>query len=639
MSLITLTDASFDYTREPILAGAELRLHPGERVALVGPNGAGKSTLLAILAGELDLLEGRREQRNNLRLRWLRQETTFDPDDWAGRTTRGMVAEAAFPEVLELEAEMERVGAALAEASDDRAEELGREHGRLQQEFERRDGYTWRPRLEAALSGLGVHRDLWDREPGVMSGGERRRAALAAALLANADLLLLDEPTNHLDLQAREWLEAHLSRSTGAMVVVSHDRFFLDRACDRTLELRNARLTSWSGNYSSWVKEAAARRVREEGAWRRQQEKIARTEEFIRRNLAGQKTKQAKSRRTQLEKEERLDRPDAEQKNWRITLAPGRPSGAVALEAEGLAKGFGAGPLFEDVTTLVARGDRLGIVGPNGCGKSTLLKVLAGELLPDAGRVVWGHNVDLGVYDQQLRRVSDENTVLDELSDAWPGATLGALRTFAGAFGFGADMIDRPVGALSGGERARIALMRLMREGHNTLLLDEPTNHLDASTCEALEDALRDFDGTLIVVSHDRRFLDQVATRLLVFDDGGTTQHLGTWSEYAAKRRERREAAAAAAPKPAQKQAAARSTAAGLSKNEIRRREQWIAEVEVEIAALEEEQESVLALLSSTDATPDQRQEASQRHGEIEAAMAECMNRWEQWQDEIHGDD
>jgi ATP-binding cassette subfamily F protein 3 len=636
LALITLTDASFDYTREPILAGAELRLHPGERVALVGPNGAGKSTLLAILAGDLDLLEGRREARNNLRLRWLRQETTFDPAEWAGRTVRGMVAEAAFPEVLELEAELERVGAEIGGAAGEAAEELGREHGRLQSEFERRDGYTWRSRLEAALSGLGVPTKLWDREPGVMSGGERRRAALAAALLANADLLMLDEPTNHLDLQAREWLESHLARYGGALVVVSHDRYFLDRSCDRTVELRNARLTTWRGNYSSWVKEAAERRVRDMAAWKRQQESIARTEAFIRKNIEGQKTNAAKSRRKQLAHVERLERPDAEAREWRIELAQSRPSGANVLEVEGLTKGFDGGPLFADVATLVARGERMGIVGPNGCGKSTLLKTLAGEILPDRGRVSWGHNVDLGVYDQQLRRVSDDNTVIEELSDAWPGATLGELRSFAGAFGFGADMIDRPVGALSGGERARIALMRLMREGHNTLLLDEPTNHLDAATCEALEDALRDYDGTLVVVSHDRRFLERVATRLMVFEDDDVVQYMGTWSEYAVKARERREALSRArrdaAPAPAVKPAAKPE---GLSKNERRRRVEWIAEVEVKIEALEEEKDAVLASMADPGLSPEARVEAGRRIAAVEAELAEHLAQWEAWSDEI----
>ncbi len=636
MSLVTLTEASFDYTREPILVDAELRLHPGERVALVGPNGAGKSTLLAIIAGELELLAGRREVRNNLRLRWLRQETTFDPGEWAGCTVRAMVAEAAFPEVLELELELERIGAVIGEAAGEVATELSREHGRLQAEFERRDGYTWRSRLEAALSGLGVPADLWDREPGVMSGGERRRAALAAALLANADLLLLDEPTNHLDLQAREWLEAHLSRYGGSLMVVSHDRYFLDRSCDRTVELRRAKLSSWRGNYSSWVKEAADRRVRDTATWKRQQENIARTEAFISKNIAGQKTNQAKSRRKQLAHMERLDRPDVEAKQWRIDLAPSRPSGANVLEVEGLTKGFGGTNLFHDVSTLVARGDCLGIVGPNGCGKSTLLKTLAGELLPDTGRVSWGHNVDLGLYDQQLRRVSDDNTVLEELSDAWPGATLGELRSFAGAFGFGADMIDRPVGALSGGERARIALMRLMREGHNTLLLDEPTNHLDAATCEALEEALRGYDGTLIVVSHDRRFLERVATRLLVFEDDSVIHYVGTWTEYAVKAKERREAAAAArrerAPEMATKPI---SAMAGLSKNEIKRREEWIAEVEVQIETFEAEKEAILERMTNLDLAPDTRVKIARRINEIDTELAACLARWEEWSNEI----
>jgi ATP-binding cassette, subfamily F, member 3 len=641
LALIALNDAYFDFSREPILAGVDCTVQPDERIALVGGNGAGKSTLLAILADELELLGGTRKTAGNTTLRWLKQETSFDPNTNRDRTLLDIVAESAFSDVLEIEAALARVGTQIEAALESQIEDLGREQGRLQAEYERRDGYSWRARLKAALQGLGVGPELWDKSPGDLSGGERRRSALAAALLSDASVLLLDEPTNHLDLQAREWLEAHLSRRPGSLVIVSHDRYFLDRACNRTWELNRARLSTWRGNYSSWLVEAAERREKDEATWRRQQDKIAETEDFIRRNIAGQKTKQAQSRRKQLAKVERAERPGGAARAAPIVLAPSRPSGGVTIEATGLRKGYGSEPLFDGVDLLVTRGDRIGVVGPNGCGKSTLLKILGGEIMPDAGRVHWGHHVDLGHYDQQLRSVSDSRTVLEELSDAWKGATLGELRSFAGAFGFGTDMIDRPVGALSGGERGRLAMMRLIRGGHNTLLLDEPTNHLDAPTCEALEDALRAFDGTLVVVSHDRRFLERVCDRIMIFDstdDGPRVKlHLGTWTEVSVRLKE--QAAMATAPKKAAKvEAAAKITTSSLSKNEIIRREQWIAEVEETIAELEKEQAEVLAKLSAVDLKPDQRLVASKRHAEVETSLAELFEKWEMWQSEIDSD-
>jgi len=652
VSLVSLQDAVFDYHREPILAGVSCAVQPDERIALTGPNGSGKSTLLAILAGDLDLLEGRRATSGQATVALLAQETSFDPDAHRDAPTRDVVARAAFADLMDLEAEMARVGAALAAAAEaPRAAELQRDHGRLQHEYERREGYTWRARLEQALQGLGVGESLWNKPPGDLSGGERRRAALAAALLSDATVLLLDEPTNHLDLESREWLEAHLARRPGALVVVSHDRWFLDKVCNRTWALDRGRLSTWRGGYSSWVREAAERRARDEAAWRRQQEKIAGTEDFIRRNLAGQKTKQAQSRRKQLEKLERVERPGGERRKAPIALAPSRPSGATPLEVDGLRKAYGPVPLFADVAFRVGRGEKVGVVGPNGCGKSTLLKILAGDVLPDAGRVRWGHQIDLGHYDQQLRSVNDAHTVLEELADCWPGATLGELRSFAGAFGFGAEMVDRVVGALSGGERGRLALMRLIRGGHNTLLLDEPTNHLDAETCEALEEALRAFDGTLVVVSHDRRFLDRVCDRILMFEaappEAGVQHevklHLGSWGEVWTRLRER---AAAAQEVEKRKAAAAAPPAAGpergagggrLSKNEIARREMWIAEVEAEIAELEREQGELLARLSSPGLSPEERLGVSGRHAEVGEKLGELYGKWEGWQEEIGG--
>lgn len=641
MSLVSLQSVNFDFGRETILREAGLALHPGEHCALVGANGAGKSTLLALLSGELEPLAGSVQRAGGVRIVQLKQETVAGAE-LPGETIFDAVAAEAFTEELRLEAELARLGAAIAGADPSEAEALSREQGERQAAYERLDGYGWRARLQATLSGLGLPEALWSSSPDELSGGERRRAALAAALLSGGDLLLLDEPTNHLDLEAREWLEDRIPKMGEALVVVSHDRHFLDRITTRTLHLSRGKLTSWSGNYSFYLRASAESRARDEAAWRRQSERIAKDEDFIARNIAGQKTKQAQSRRKKLEKVERLDRPEGADRTYRIRLEPERASGATVLEVVDLAKRWEGEPLFEGVDLLVARGERIGIIGPNGCGKSTLLKTISGQVLPDRGRVTLGHNVDLGYYDQHLTTVTDSRTVLEELASVWPGATLGELRSFAGAFGFGADMVDRGVGRLSGGERGRLSLMRLIREGHNTLLLDEPTNHLDMQAREALEEALQVFDGTLVVVSHDRRFLDRLCGRLVVFEAGAdgrlrTRVYLGNYSDYTAKRAEEKAAAVAEAPAKPRAEKRDKPKAEGLSKNEIRRREGLIAEAEAEIEALEGEKAELLEQLSAPDLDPDARLEVSRRFSEVEAALETRTAQWEAWVDEISG--
>ena len=639
MSLVSLQSVNFDFGRETILREAGLALHPGEHCALVGANGAGKSTLLALLSGELEPLAGSVQRAGGVRIVQLKQETVTGAE-LPGETIFDAVAAEAFAEELRLEAELARLGTAIADAAPAEAEALSREQGDRQAAYERLDGYGWRARLQATLSGLGLPEALWSSSPDELSGGERRRAALAAALLSGGDLLLLDEPTNHLDLEAREWLEDRIPKMGEALVVVSHDRHFLDRITTRTLHLSRGRLTSWSGNYSFYLRASAESRARDEAAWRRQSERIAKDEDFIARNLAGQKTKQAQSRRKKLEKVERLDRPEGADRTYRIRLEPERASGATVLEVVDLAKRWDGDFLFEGVDLLVARGERIGIIGPNGCGKSTLLKTISGQVLPDRGRITLGHNVDLGYYDQHLTTVTDSRTVLEELASVWPGATLGELRSFAGAFGFGADMVDRGVGRLSGGERGRLSLMRLIREGHNTLLLDEPTNHLDMQAREALEEALQVFDGTLVVVSHDRRFLDRLCGRLVVFEAGEdgrlrTRVYLGNYSDYTAKRAEEKAAAVAEAPAKPRAEKRDKPKTEGLSKNEIRRREGLIAEAEAEIEALEGEKAELLERLSTPYLDPDTRLEVSRRFSEVEAELDTKTAQWETWVDEI----
>jgi ATP-binding cassette subfamily F protein 3 len=514
MSLITLQGVGFDYGRQTILDGANLTIHAGERYGLVGINGAGKTTLLRLILGQLEPPRGKIQRAARVSVGYLPQDSELE----SPLPVREAVRQAAFADLLRIEAELEELSHRLGAGDED--PRVLEEYGSLHERFEQADAYTMDSRCEAAMLGLGFEADRLDQPLNTLSGGQRRRAALAAVLLAPHDVLLLDEPTNHLDLDAREWLEEHLMQRRGAMIAISHDRAFLDHATDFTLHLFNARLDRFPGSYTKFHRLWAEQKGQWEERYRRQQEHIERTETFIRKNIAGQRTGQAKSRRKQLARLDRIEAPPSDGKQYRFNLAPARVSGNLVFETHGLTHRFGSLRLFEDLDCQVLRGDKIGIIGPNGTGKTTLLKLLTRALVPIDGSIAAGHNVDLGYYDQDLRAVNDTNTVLGEIRLLDPESSDGTLRTFLGAFGFGADMIDQRVGTLSGGERARLSLLRLILERHNTLLLDEPTNHLDYDAREALEEALATFSGTLICVSHDRYFLNRIVNRVFAFETG-----------------------------------------------------------------------------------------------------------------------
>jgi len=646
MALLSIQNGYFDYGREKILRGANVALQPGMKYALVGANGAGKTTLLAALSGELQLHGGTRQVMGSATIRMLRQETTIDPEAGETGLLLETVAGYAFTKERELESRLTSLAAEIAEAEPAEQEVLVEQQGKLQNEFERLNGYTMKARLETALRGVGLMPETWDRPVNRLSGGERRRAALATVLLRNADLLLLDEPTNHLDLESCEWLEGFLEVYSGAVVLVSHDRQFLDRVARKTLHLDRGRLISYSGNYSFFDEQSQLRYQQDLNAWQRQQTKIRQTEDYIRRNIEGQKTKQAQSRRKQLEKEEKLEKPSTEPGLFRFHLTPVRPSGGTVLETEGLAKGWDGRTLMSGLDLHVSRGDRIGIIGPNGCGKSTLLKMMAGRIIPDAGRVVIGHNVDLGFYDQELTGVSDHNTVLGEMISVDPVPTLGEHRSFLGAFGFGEDLHDRQVSLLSGGERGRLSLLRLIKEGHNTLLLDEPTNHLDIRSRESLEAALDEFTGTMVVVSHDRRFLDKIVKKLIIFSgDGQARVFAGNYADYVWKRKQELLEAAPVKTDTSgrnggrkEDRAATKKTGAGstaLSKNEINRRRLRIGEAEEKSLELESAKEAALAEMGSPNLNNDRRLELANQCAAIDAELEKVFAEWEKWSIEI----
>ncbi len=512
--------------------GLSLRLDRGDRAGLVGDNGAGKTTLLRCLTGELTPDAGDVSTARGTTVGLLRQDPDFTP----GNTCLDE-AEASFAELHTLAAEMRRLEHEMADGHP----EVMDAYTRVSHDFEQAGGYDWRHRVEAALTGVGLGRELWEADVDRLSGGQRSRLQLAVLLVRRPDVLLLDEPTNHLDLDAIEWLENELGRFKGAVLLVSHDRFLLDRLANRIDHMEGRQVQSYPGNYAAFVKQREADALTRERAFEKQQRMIEKEAEYVRRFKAGQRARQAKGRETRLNRMLASGDLVTKQRSGRgmgLSFAADKHQGDFVLRTTGMAKAFGKNVLWNDVAFTMAGGERLGIVGPNGCGKTTLLRCLVGEADADAGEVRWAPDLKLGYYDQRLDDFDPDNSVLDELYPAAvaAGQTEKQLRSTLGTMRFGGDDVFKPMSALSGGERARVALTRLLLEGPDVLVLDEPTNHLDLVSREALEEALRDFAGSILAVSHDRYFLSNVTGRLLVMGRGGAVDFRGGWRDWLARR-------------------------------------------------------------------------------------------------------
>jgi len=533
------------YGPEALLDGVTFDVRPEHRIGLVGPNGCGKTTLLRILAGHEDADGGSCELHASVRMGYLEQQPLFRP----GQTLWDEAREA-LRDLVELEREAIEVAHAMAAAPDaDEHDRLASRYDRLQQELHHRDAYNLDYKIKRVLHGLGFAQAAWRQPVASLSGGEQNRLMLAKLLLAEPDLMLLDEPSNHLDLEATAWLEEYLVGSGAAVVLVSHDRWSLDRVTNRTLELFRGTVESYPGNFSAYKRQKAERLLVERRTYEKQQEEIAKAEEFIRRHHYGQKHAQAEDRRKKLERIE-LVPPPREITPPSMAFAEAQRSGDVVLRAEGISKAFDR-PLFENLDLDVTRGQCWAMIGPNGCGKTTLLRCLLGELEPDSGRVTIGQGVQPGYFDQRLFSLDESASVVDAVRPGGQTMPEQKRRDLLARFGIVGDTALQPVASLSGGERCRAALARLAASQSNLLVLDEPTNHLDLWAREALEKAIRGFDGTVLLVSHDRYLVNQVADHILVAEPGRFRVVEGNYETYqhlAARQAEEGETAAAAEP-------------------------------------------------------------------------------------------
>lgn len=542
MPILSVSQLGKSFGTERIFADVSFRIDEHDRIGLVGPNGAGKSTLLNILAGDEEPEEGSVSLTRKARIGYLRQHTDFQPE----HTLREEML-TVFEHVQAWEHELSELALQLAspQASADqhKHEQWLTRYADLQQQLEHSGGYTYEHKVDQVLDGLGFTREQQAAPVMHLSGGQRTRAALGKLLLQEPDLLLMDEPTNHLDLASLEWLETYLNEWKGAMVIVAHDRYFLDKVVSRTIEMAFGRIEEYPGNYTTYLKlreERMDRRLREYEA---QQAHIAHTEEFIRRYKAGQRSRQARGRQKLLDRLERIERPQ-DFAEMTFEFAPVVDSGQLVLSTQKLAVGYpahepeGEATLLTRVADLeLLRGDRVGLLGPNGAGKTTLLRTIIGELAPLAGMVSRGHNVRIGYYSQTHSGLNPERTIVDEIRQISALSEEGA-RSFLGRFLFSDDDVFKPIGALSGGERSRVALAKLTLQGSNFLILDEPTNHLDLQSRQFLEEVLGDFEGTLLFVSHDRYFVDSLATKVWVIEDGGVLiPYLGNYTEYRTRKR------------------------------------------------------------------------------------------------------
>ena len=533
------------FVAAPVLSGGYFHIEEKEKAAVVGINGAGKSTLLNLITGQLAPDEGEVIFTKGRTMGYLTQHQGLETD----RSIYEEIA-SAKAEVFAMEESLRTLEQQMKTLSGEELDLAMERYSRTLHEFEAANGYALKSEITGIIKGLGFSEEEARRPAGVLSGGEKTRVALGRLLLSRPDLILLDEPTNHLDIASVAWLEGYLKDYPGAVIVVSHDRYFLDRVVTKVIEVENGTVSMFTGNYSAYAEKKQQLRAAKLQAWKNQQQEIRHQEEVIAKLKSFNREKsikRAESREKMLEKIERLEKPKEIRDAMHFSLEPHEISGGDVLEIRGLSKQFGSQVLFNDLSADIKRGEHVGLIGENGAGKSTILKIINGLTAPDAGSVKLGVKVTVGYYDQEQQLLTDENTLFDEIRSAYPGMTDSEVRGTLAAFLFTGDDVFKLVRDLSGGERGRLSLAKLILSPCNFLILDEPTNHLDITSREILEDALSRYSGTVLAVSHDRYFLNRVATRILELDNGSLHSYLGNYDDCLAEKARQKDSAAGTA--------------------------------------------------------------------------------------------
>ena len=593
------------FAGEVLFDNISLQVDERDRIALVGKNGAGKSTLLKILVGEEEPTSGEINKKRDLSLSYLAQDSRFE----SSNTIYDEMLHV-FDDLRKTERTLRQMELDMGEKTGADLEKLMQDYDRLSEEFRQAGGFTYEADIRAILNGFKFDESMWQMKIEELSGGQNTRLALAKMLLEKPNLLVLDEPTNHLDIETIAWLENYLVNYSGALLIVSHDRYFLDKVATITLDLTKHSLDRYVGNYSSFVEQKEQKLLTEAKNYEKQQKEIAALEDFVNRNLVrASTTKRAQSRRKQLEKMERLDKPEAGTKSAHMTFHSDKTSGNVVLTVEEAAVGYDDQILSEPINLDIRKMNAVAIVGPNGIGKSTLIKSIVGQIPFIKGEARFGANVEVGYYDQTQSKLTPHNSVLDELWNDFKLTPEVEIRNRLGAFLFSGDDVKKTVGMLSGGERARLLLAKLSMENNNFLILDEPTNHLDIDSKEVLENALIDFDGTLLFVSHDRYFINRVATQVLELSEEGSTLYLGDYDYYLEKKAELEALAAAQAEAvPAALMEEVTSNDYHLQKQnqkELRKITRRIEQLEAEMEELDQKIQAISETMHSTNDAED----------------------------------
>ena len=610
-----------------ILDDITFHIEEKEKIALIGMNGSGKTTLFRIISNDLEPDSGGIIKSKNCSIGYLPQHVSIE----SNKTVYDELL-TVFSHLTQMEEELSQMESFISNAKSNELNQLVKDYDALRESFQANQGYMYKSLIRGVLAGLGLSDDAYDKPISILSGGQKTRVALAKLLLQNPNVLLLDEPTNHLDIEAIEWLEGFLKSYNGSAIIISHDRYFLDRIVTKVVELEHNRASVYEGNYSYFIKEKAINKESALRQYNNQQREIKRQEQVIdklRQFNREKSIKRAQSREKQLDKIERIEKPLEDSEGMRLTLTPQIQSGQDVLDARQLSKSFGDLKLFENLNFQIKKGDKIALVGPNGIGKTTLFRIFMGTEEPSLGQVALGSNVMVGYYDQEHQTLNNSSTIIDELQNAFPDTKTVAIRNVLAAFLFTGDDVFKLISTLSGGEKGRVALAKIMLSKANFLLLDEPTNHLDILSKEILEDALVNYEGTVLYISHDRYFINKTATKVLEMSSTGMDTYLGNYDYYIEKKLkviEKTKEAPTAVSDSKEQWLKAKEALAHTRRleNQLAKTEEKIHQAEESLSFIEEQ-----LCLEEVYTDPKKSEEFVTRQSELEKELENLFAQWE----------